>query len=145
MILNIELVPRTVWYKNVRSKIPKTEWDKIRKKVYSDYDYKCGICGISGRMNCHEIWEYDDIKHVQILKGFIALCDKCHGVKHFGLAVIKAKEGVIDYNDIVSHFCKVNKCSKAGFYGHMKKVFEKWKERNLHKWEIDMSWVERDR
>lgn len=141
MILNIEIVPRTTWHENVRSKIPKTQWDKIKKKTYADSDYKCGICGTSGQLDCHEIWEYDDIKHIQILKGFMILCSKCHRVKHIGLASIKAKEGAIDYDDIVSHFCKVNKCSKTDFYDHKKKAFEKWEKRNLYRWEIDMSWA----
>jgi len=32
--LPLNLIPSTSWWKNVRSKIPKAQWDLIRKKVY---------------------------------------------------------------------------------------------------------------
>ena len=60
--LKIELVPHTSWYKNLRKMLPKSEWDKIRKGTYAEYGHKCGICGANGRLNCHEIWKYDDKK-----------------------------------------------------------------------------------
>jgi hypothetical protein len=62
MRLEIDLVPSTAWYSNLRNKIPLKEWDRIRKKSYLDADHKCAICGAEGRLNCHEIWEYDDAK-----------------------------------------------------------------------------------
>lgn len=32
MKLEIELVPKTSWWNNLRKILPKSEWDKIRKK-----------------------------------------------------------------------------------------------------------------
>lgn len=58
--LKIELVPSTSWYDNLRKYTLKQDWDKIRKKAYANYGYRCGICGAEGRLNCHEIWEYDE-------------------------------------------------------------------------------------
>jgi len=56
MKLKIELVPETAWYSNLRNKIPKNEWDKIRKQVYSNANYKCEICvNANIKLNCHEI------------------------------------------------------------------------------------------
>ena len=39
--LEIELVPRTAWYSNLRNKIPNEEWDKIIKKCYADAVHIC--------------------------------------------------------------------------------------------------------
>jgi hypothetical protein len=44
-----------------------------------------------GRVNleCHEEWDYDDETHVQKLTGLIALCGRCHRVKHLRNAATK--------------------------------------------------------
>jgi hypothetical protein len=58
--LKIELVPKTSWYNNLRNLLPRSVWDKIRKETFDYYNHKCGICGAEGKLNCHEIWEFDD-------------------------------------------------------------------------------------
>ena len=138
MKLTIELVPATTWYDNLRKRIAPAEWDKIRKKAYADYDHKCGICGSEGRLNCHELWQYDDERHIQRLAGFIALCDLCHHIKHFGLAGILAEEGKLDIEKVIEHFVKVNNCGRAEFEAHRRKAFEQWHERSQHQWHIDL-------
>jgi hypothetical protein len=136
--LTIELVPKTSWYNNMRKVLPKTEWDRLRKQTYAEYGHKCGICGAEGRLNCHEIWEYDDCNHRQRLLGFIALCDLCHHVKHIGLAGILASKGQLDYEKAVEHFMKVNRCGRRGFDKHRKKAFTQWAERSKHDWQVDL-------
>src|SRR5258708_31337818 len=95
--LTIELVPQTSWYSNLRKVLSQSEWDKIRTKAYADYGNKCGICGATGRLNCHEIWQYDGQRRAQKLIGFIALCDLCHHLKHIGLASHLLRQGKLDY------------------------------------------------
>ncbi len=137
--LTIELVPQTSWYDNMRKVIPKTQWDKLRKRVYAEYGHKCGICGATeGRLNCHEIWKYDDTNHEQKLKGFIALCDLCHHVKHIGLAGILSQEGKLDLEKVVEHFMKVNGCDRKTFEEHRRKAFEQWRERSRHSWRVNL-------
>ncbi len=136
--LRIELVPSTSWYENLRKHMTEKSWDTIRKKVYADYGHKCAICGAEGRLNCHEIWEYDDRKHIQELAGFIALCDLCHHVKHIGLAGILASKGELDYEKIVEHFCRVNNCDKHTFERHREMAFDQWQKRSQHKWRVDL-------
>lgn len=136
--LNIELVPSTSWYDNLRKRTTRENWDKIRKAAYSNYGYRCGICGVEDRLNCHEMWEYDDKKHNQTLKGFIALCDMCHHVKHIGFAGILASRGELDYEKVVEHFMKVNNCDKITFEAHKKKAFDQWRKRSKHVWHIDL-------
>jgi hypothetical protein len=137
MKLEIELVPSTVWYSNVRLLVSKTVWDMIRKESYNIANYKCQICGVSGRLNCHEIWEYDDKKHIHKLRGFIALCDDCHMIKHMGFAGIQASKGLIDMDKLIEHFMKVNNVDEKTFNGHEKDAFEVWHERSKYEWEQD--------
>jgi 5-methylcytosine-specific restriction endonuclease McrA len=96
--LTIELVPQTSWFKSMREIVSRSVWDKIRNQAYASSNQACVICGYTeGRLNCHEIWEYDDQKHIQKLIGFIALCDMCHHVKHIGKARVLADEGKLNY------------------------------------------------
>ena len=135
--LKVELVPSTSWYKNLRKHTHKADWDKIRKKAYTDFGDMCGICGKKGKLNCHEIWEYDDQTHTQKFGGFIALCNMCHYVKHIGLAGILASQGKLNYEKVIEHFMKVNNCDRRMFEAHKKRAFEKWHERSQHQWKID--------
>lgn len=136
--LKIELVPSTSWYDNLRKYTSKEDWNKIRKRVYANYGYRCGICSTKGRLNCHEIWEYDDKEYIQRLIGFVALCDLCHHVKHIGHADILADEGKLDYEKIVEHFMRVNDCSRDTFEKHREKAVDEWKERSSHEWQLDL-------
>ena len=141
--LTIELVPRTSWYNNMRKVVSRSTWDKIRRKAYADYGYKCGICDAKGRLSCHEIWEYHDQTHEQKLLGFIALCNWCHHVKHIGLAGILASRGELDYKKVVEHFMKVNQCDRATFDAHSEQAFRQWRERSQHNWHVSLGpWFE---
>jgi hypothetical protein len=137
--LKIELVPKTSWYNNLRNLLPRSLWDKIRKETFDYYNHKCGICGAEGKLNCHEIWEFDDKNHIQKLRGFSALCDMCHYVKHFGFATkVLIPEGKLDYKKLVEHFVKVNNCDEKTFSEHVKESFEEWRRRSKHKWYVDL-------
>jgi len=135
--LTIELVPSTSWWKSLRAKMPKDEWDAIRKGAYARFGYRCAICNSKGRMHCHEVWGFDDARHVQKLKDFIVLCEMCHYVKHIGLASVKASEGELDYNEVVKHFLKVNGCDMLAFEKHKDAAFSRWQERSSHEWRVD--------
>ena len=139
MKLKIDLVPSTAWYSNLRNKIPKEEWDKIRKQSYADSNHKCAICDADEKLNCHEIWEYDDKKHIQKLKGFIALCDDCHMIKHIGFAGIQASKGLLDMNKLVEHFMKINSINREEFDKHHEESFKVWRERSKNKWTIELA------
>ena len=142
--LTIELVPKTAWYTNVRSNVPESQWDIIRKKSYAKAQNKCEICGDNGRnqgvkhfVECHEIWEYDDQKHVQKLVGFIALCPYCHKVKHPGLANIKGETHIV-----IDQLMKVNGMTCQEADEALSNAFDIWQERSGHHWELDISYVD---
>jgi len=139
MRLEIDLVPSTAWYSNLRTKISRKEWDKIRKKSYAEAGHKCMICRAEEKLNCHEIWEYDDEKYVQKLKDFIALCDDCHMIKHIGFASIQANKGLLDMEKLIKHFMIVNNVDRKTFDEYHEKSFEIWKERSKSKWKTDLA------
>jgi predicted flavoprotein YhiN len=131
--LSIELVPRTSWHKSLRKLLPQSIWKKIQKEIFEKYGNKCAICGTKRNLNCHEVWKYDDKRHIQKLIDFIPLCKKCHFVKHLGFATVLAARGELDFNKIIRHFMKVNNCDKKIFEKHKKKAFSIWHERSRYR------------
>lgn len=145
MKLEIELVPKTSWYNNLRKILSKSEWDQIRKQCYEQANYKCEICGDTGKnqgyshdVECHEIWEYDDENYLQKLKGFIALCPMCHKAKHIGLAFVK-NEG----EKVKEHFKEVNDLEDNEARRKINEAFETFKIRSQYNWETDISLKEK--
>lgn len=137
--LTIELIPESAWGENLRKYLPKEIWEKIRKEVFRKANYKCSICGKRGKLHCHEVWEYDDQNHILKLKGFMALCENCHLIKHWGMATILASEGKIKLEDLIKHFMEVNNCDRLTFEEHKKEAIQKFNERSRYEWLIDIS------
>ena len=108
LILTPELIPYQMHYKNVRAVLSSSDWQTIAKMSYRDSKYHCDICKAKGKLECHEIWQFDDSNLVQKLIGLTTLCPDCHRVKHIGLA---KKMGW--YNDTLKHMAKVNGISKS--------------------------------
>jgi len=136
-ILTIELVPQTSWLNNVRAILSKNEWDKLKQQIYIKANYICEICGSKGKkhpVECHEIWEYDDINLVQKLSGMIALCPNCHMVKHIGLAQVQGK-----MTKAINHLKKINKISDKEANQYIKDSFLIWNTRSSKQWKVDTS------
>ncbi len=136
--LTIELIPSSVWSQNLRSILKPKVWAGLRKEVCRKYNYRCVICGSKGKLQAHEVWEYDDKDHIQRLKDVIAVCSKCHLVKHIGFAGILGTKKKIDYENLVKHFMKVNKCSHETFEKHLKEAIKKFEELSRYDWQIDL-------
>lgn len=137
MILEIELVPRSSWFDNVRSIVSSKQWDIIRHKVYSEAYNLCQICGGVGPkhpVECHEIWSYNDKKNIQKLEGMIALCPKCHMVKHIGFAQLQNKG-----EQAIAHFMKINKLTRVQANAYIEKAFATWDARSKCTWSVDIS------
>lgn len=139
MKLTIELVPKTAWYSNVRSLVSKEQWDVIRKRCYLQANYKCEICfgkGPAHPVECHEIWEYDDVNHIQTLTGLIALCPKCHQVKHAGLASINNKT-----DEVIRQLMIVNSMTKQEAMDYHANAFELWHNRSKNEWKCNTDYL----
>ena len=139
-LLTIELVPRTSWYKNVRSNVSREEWDRLRKIIFSRAGHRCEICGGRGArwpVECHEIFVYNDEEHIQKLAGLLALCPACHEVKHIGLAGLRGKGNLAK-----AHLAKVNNWSIEDAELYIEGCFEVWHRRSSHQWKLDLSYLE---
>lgn len=137
MKLEIELIPSSCWFSNVRSAVTKAQWDAIRHQVYSKYYDVCEICGGVGPnhpVEAHEIWHYDDIKLIQKLIGMIALCPNCHATKHFGLSQIQGRGDLV-----LKHFMKINKVTQKQANKYINKIFKLWEARSQKKWHLDIT------
>lgn len=140
-LLTVELVPKGQWGTNLRSELPKKEWDRLRKDCYAKADYCCEICNGKGHrhpVECHEIWHYDEETKTQRLDGLIALCPPCHQVKHIGrtMAIGKGEKAI-------KHIMKVNGWSKQDVELYLEEVFETWSRRSQEKWTLDISWLDK--
>lgn len=138
--LRVELVPSTSWGANLRSALPTAVWDRLRKHCYRLANYRCEICGGKGPthpVECHEVWQYDDHKHVQTLERLIALCPACHKVKHFGRTL--HTEGA---ESAFLHLMSVNDWTLEQAQEHVTLAFMKWQLRSEHQWVLDLTWLE---
>jgi hypothetical protein len=144
--LSIELIPKTCHYSNIRTTLTNIQWDKIRKLSYKNANNQCEICGDVGKnqgykhnLECHEIWEYDDIRHIQKLIGLISLCVRCHHVKHIGRTKAIGK-----YQEAIDHLRLVNNWSIIQVNDHISESFIKYKERSNYEWSLDLSILENE-
>jgi hypothetical protein len=134
--LTVELVPKTSWYHNVRALVDEPSWDRIRRQVYRQADYRCEVCGGRGPehpVECHEVWRYDDRTRAQLLVRMIALCPACHQVKHLGFANVKGKGA-----QARAHLARVNGWTLAQADAYIGESFRVWAHRSRGPWTLDL-------
>jgi hypothetical protein len=135
--LTVELVPRTCWFSNVRDRVSREDWDRMRSRVYEHAGSRCEVCGGRGSkhpVECHEVWEYDERTAVQRLVRMIALCPACHEVKHIGLAGIKGRGEIA-----AKHLAAVNDWTAQLTAQYIDQAFVAWEKRSARTWSLDVS------
>lgn len=139
-LLTIELVPKTSWYANVRSNVPAATWERLKRVTSERAGKVCEVCGGRGKkwaVECHEVFAYDDERHVQKLVRLMALCPSCHEVKHIGLAGMRG-----NHRRALRHLAQVNGWSLADAELYLEACFEQWHRRSCHAWQLDLSYLE---
>lgn len=131
--LTINLLPKGAWNNDFSKTLPKKDWDKLRMFALKRAGGKCEICGFkTNELDVHEEWDFDTQNKTQTLKQIIAICSKCHGVKHFKNSV-RLGHG----EEAEKHFMNVNNCSEMEFAGHLHKALLDYNERNsVYRWKI---------
>ena len=148
MKLEIELVPKSMHGKNVRSRVTLPEWQQVCKVVHREasQDMHCEICGESGLnqnfshpVECHEQWAFDPKTHVQKLIGMVSICPICHKAKHYGLA---QKQGFGEATR--KHLMKVNAINLSELDNYIQHSFKTVKERGNHSWSLDLTYLNKN-
>ena len=148
MKLEIELVPKSMHGKNVRSRVTLSQWQQVCKVVHreANQDMHCEICTGSGLnqnfshpVECHEQWEFSAKTHVQKLIGMVSICPLCHKAKHYRLAQKQGFEGVVR-----KHLMKVNAISSSELDDYIQHSFKTVKEHGNHTWSLDLTYLNKN-
>jgi 5-methylcytosine-specific restriction endonuclease McrA len=146
--LSVELVPRTAWWKNVRSNVSKSDWEKAKRYARAKTPGGCCfICGGSGYeqgknypSEAHEIWAYDDDRQIQTLVDIVPLCPKCHQCKHLGRT--RAVSNLHQWTKVIEHFKSVNDWDDDRVERYIQIVFQIHEMRSEMKWKLDISFLQ---
>ncbi|MBR6778591.1 MAG: HNH endonuclease [Clostridia bacterium] len=131
--LKIELLPKGAWGNDFSRTLSKKDWDVLRKKCYERANHKCQICGFTtDDLDAHEVWNFDINTKTQTLIDIVALCSKCHGVKH-----IRNSQRLGYGENAKRHFMNVNNCNELEFASHLTKAQLDFEERNqIYRWKM---------
>lgn len=111
------------------------QWDVIRRAVYARAGRHCEVCGgETDKLVCHEVWCYDDARHVARLVGLQAICRACNLATHFG----RARNIGMD-EEALDHLMDVNRWTREEAATYVAQAFEQWAERSEHLWQLDTS------
>ncbi len=133
--LTIELLPSSSWGKNARRRETRAMWDCIRAAAIAKANGVCAICGGTGRLECHESWEFEEATQIQRLVDVIPLCHLCHAAKHPGRL---DPTGTLA-RDVARHYMLVNGVTREVYREHVENAFRVWKDRSLIDWQLEMS------
>ena len=134
--LSVELIPSTMGGINLRSLLTPEQWDTLRRKVYAKADYKCEACDASNiEVHCHEVWDYDDKKHLQKLIGLRCLCWECHRTTHL------SDPGIGGDLKTLKHLVRVNGITLFKANRIVRRAYKQVMERSKHEWKLDTSWL----
>jgi hypothetical protein len=136
--LDFEMVPEECWYSNLRSVLPREQWDIVRKDAYARANGRCMICGKrTTRLEAHERWSYDDGKRLQKLETVIAVCRPCHEVIHIGRTQLTGRGA-----EAMEQFMNVNGCTQSEFHEALGEANRQYLARNkVEGWVTDISWL----
>lgn len=140
MKLEIELVPTTSHFNNLRSEVTATAWKKLRIKYLTPLNNCCEICGGSSPkrgLDLHEVWSYtivDQYSGIQRLERLEGLCMYCHEVKHYYLTHLRG------FGDRArSRLQKINGLTDKELYEYELLVHKDFVERSSVEWKIDLN------
>ncbi|MGN1212654.1 MAG: hypothetical protein ACI4TZ_01310 [Christensenellales bacterium] len=131
--LEIELLPKGAWGNDFSRILFKKDWDILRNACYKKANHKCAICGYeTDDLDAHEVWDFNTETKTQTLIDIIALCSRCHGVKH-----IRNSQRLGFGENAKKHFMKVNNCNELEFAAHLTKAQMDFEERNkIYRWKM---------
>jgi hypothetical protein len=136
--LSVELVPEPCWWSNLRSNLPRQDWETLRRIVITAAGGDCEVCGVRPRRSphAHERWIYDEERHVQTLAHLVCLCQDCHESIHVGYANKNGR-----FEEATAHLMEINGWSKTELNAHLNEHYDAWERRNKISWKLDIDYI----
>jgi hypothetical protein len=136
--LNIELVPHTMHYKNVRAVLSQEAWKALCTITHRENLLHCCECGAKGRLECHEQWEYvlpGSRPRMRMTK-MLSLCHLCHMGKH-----IKFAERNGELPAVKRHLKRVYKLSSLQLWWKICKAVALVRSQSRYEYDLDLTYL----
>lgn len=144
--LEVELIPSTTWYINVRKNNPSL-WTKIKNIAKRKHTH-CEICNkkfgsdLWNQRDVHEVFSFNPGKSEQRLTELQVICHACHMAKHPGfMSKDTSPEGKRKLEYTIKHFCKVNSISREQYDAHLRDAFALWEDRSKQQWTVNLDFA----
>ena len=140
MKLAIELVPKLAHFQNARAALKRAAWNRVKDATTERAGHTCEICGDAGRLEAHELWEWQELSATdgrQLLVRTLALCPWCHRAKHWGFT-----EGTGFLAGTRRHIRRVNGWTDAELDEHIRASWREWARLSKMTWMMDISVLE---
>lgn len=135
--LRFVFIPAGIAHKNLASVLPGTEWERLRRLVVERAGARCEACGSKVSPRCHEVWKFNDRRHVARITRLRALCESCHVATHADSEKDLRMVGRDSHISVKEHFMRVNGLSEQEFWRHWKAETERLERRHDYKWTVD--------
>jgi hypothetical protein len=134
-LLTIEMIPRPLHGKSLSCLLKRSLWDVIGRSVCARAEGRCEVCGEeSTRLDCHEVWSYDDERRVARLVGLKAICSACHLSTHMGRATSIGRQ-----DKAIAHLMDVNGWTWQQARPYVGRAMHEWAMRSKNAWVLDVS------
>lgn len=156
----IESIPSTMHYKNVRAVLTATQWKKLATYTHNKAGNRCEQCGSRSNLECHEKWSYDitnkttanyspqtqtynykgrnytTTRKVGVMKlvALVSLCKMCHYSKHPNFA-----RRMKSWKYTKAHIKRVFKLNSLRFNLSLYRDSEKQKLLNKFAYRLDLT------
>lgn len=142
--LNIELVPHTMHYKNVRAVLSKEAWKTVCTITHREHRLRCCECGATGRLECHEQWEYSppgrERRAVMRMTRMLSLCHLCHMGKH-----IKFAERNGELPAVKRHLMRVYQLNSVQLWWKVCKAVALVRKQSRYEYDLDLTFLNHTR
>ena len=137
--LRLELVPQSCC-SGLREQLPPRDWVRLRDELLVATRHCCQACGVSNGperpVNCQEVWDYDDVPHIQRLERMVVLCLRCRRIRY--LSRNSLDNPPLDEGPL-AHLAEVNGWDEDTTYRHLQEALALYDERDRYSWRTDLT------
>lgn len=128
----VDLIPSTAWHASLANILTPASWKKLRDAVVTQAG-GCEICGDWNRLECHELWGYDEMTGIARLKRFVSLCPDDHEIQHLGLARLRGR-----FPQAWERLVKINRLDQAEAKRYSDLMQDRYILRSKRTWRLDV-------